>query len=111
MATTPGERVRALRLARGWTLEHLAGMCGLGAPALCLIETGRRNLNFRSAVVIGQALGAHPGDLMFGEREPGRGGHDYAVENAELRARLESVGRLLREAMALTVTEKGGAAA
>jgi transcriptional regulator with XRE-family HTH domain len=51
------QRIRSLRLARGWSLDALAGRCGLGPSTLSRIETGHRRIALDQLVPIAQALG------------------------------------------------------
>lgn len=52
-----GLRVRALRLARAWTLEHAAERMQLDFKHLQKIEAGQINLTLASLVRISQGLG------------------------------------------------------
>ena len=51
------QRIRGLRLARGWTLDALASRCYLSASTLSRIETGHRRIALDQLVPIAQALG------------------------------------------------------
>lgn len=51
------QRIRGLRLARGWTLDALAARCYLSASTLSRIETGHRRIALDQLVPIAQALG------------------------------------------------------
>ena len=51
------QRIRSLRLARGWSLENLAGRCGLGPSTLSRLETGHRRMALDQLVPIARALG------------------------------------------------------
>ncbi|WP_405218265.1 helix-turn-helix domain-containing protein [Agrococcus sp. Ld7] len=51
------QRVRALRLARGWTLETLASRAFVSISTLSRIETGQRRIALEQLVTIAQALG------------------------------------------------------
>ncbi|WP_018349978.1 helix-turn-helix domain-containing protein [Longispora albida] len=55
-AMTPGQRVRALRKARGLTQAGLAAQSGLSVTAVKFIENGRRNLSIDSARKLAPAL-------------------------------------------------------
>ncbi|GGU22509.1 transcriptional regulator [Streptomyces violascens] len=50
------KRIRALRLARGWSLEELAGRAGLSQSTLSRIENGQRRLALDSLVTLARAL-------------------------------------------------------
>ncbi|CAD5989273.1 helix-turn-helix domain-containing protein [Agreia sp. COWG] len=51
------QRIRSLRLARGWTLDALAARSFLSASTLSRIETGHRRIALDQLVPIAQALG------------------------------------------------------
>jgi HTH-type transcriptional regulator, competence development regulator len=74
-----GARIRAVRDARGLNLHELARLSGISAPALSLIENGKRDLRISSLHRIADALRISPGALLGGptaEREqetPGAG--------------------------------------
>lgn len=51
------QRIRGLRIARGWTLDALATRCYLSASTLSRIETGHRRIALDQLVPIAQALG------------------------------------------------------
>ncbi|OMH25996.1 XRE family transcriptional regulator [Tersicoccus phoenicis] len=50
------KRIRALRLAQGWSLEELAGRARLSQSTLSRIENGQRRLALDSLVTIARAL-------------------------------------------------------
>ncbi|MFI6055548.1 helix-turn-helix domain-containing protein [Streptomyces violascens] len=50
------KRIRALRLAQGWSLEELAGRAGLSQSTLSRIENGQRRLALDSLVTLARAL-------------------------------------------------------
>lgn len=66
-----GGRIRAARDAAGLKLEELARLSGLSAPALSLIETGKRDLRVTTLTRIATALRAAPGDLLAPRRDAG----------------------------------------
>ncbi len=51
------QRIRGLRLARGWSLDTLAARCFLSPSTLSRIETGHRRIALDQLVPIGRALG------------------------------------------------------
>lgn len=51
------QRIRALRQARGWTLETLAARSFVSISTLSRIETGQRRIALEQLVTIAQALG------------------------------------------------------
>jgi len=52
------QRIRALRLARGWSLDALAARCFLSPSTLSRLETGHRRIALDQLVPIARALGA-----------------------------------------------------
>lgn len=59
-----GGRIRKTREARGLSLHELARLSGISAPALSLIETGKRDLRVTSLYRIAGALRIPAGDLV-----------------------------------------------
>lgn len=57
-------RIRGLRLARGWSLDALAGRCRLSASTLSRIETGHRRISIDQLVPIARALGTSLDQLV-----------------------------------------------
>lgn len=51
------QRIRGLRLARGWSLDALAARCYLSPSTLSRIETGHRRIALDQLVPIARALG------------------------------------------------------
>lgn len=51
------QRVRGLRLARGWSLDALATRCHLSPSTLSRIETGQRRIDLDQLVSLARALG------------------------------------------------------
>ncbi|MEE4022026.1 XRE family transcriptional regulator [Gordonia sp. PKS22-38] len=51
------QRIRGLRLAKGWTLDSLAARCYLSSSTLSRIETGHRRVALDQLVPIARALG------------------------------------------------------
>lgn len=51
------QRIRGLRLARGWSLDALAARCYLSPSTLSRIETGHRRIALDQLMPIAQALG------------------------------------------------------
>jgi transcriptional regulator with XRE-family HTH domain len=58
------ERLRALRRARGWSLEQLAGVCGVSRSMLSEIERNKANPTVGVALAIARALGVSLGELV-----------------------------------------------
>ena len=61
------QRIRSLRLARGWTLDSLAARCDVSPSNLSRIETGRRRIALDQLVSLARALGTTLDQLV----EPG----------------------------------------
>ena len=53
-----GHRIRETRAAQGLSLEQLARLTGISAPALSLIETGKRDPRLTTLTRIADALRA-----------------------------------------------------
>lgn len=51
------QRIRGLRLARGWSLDSAAARCYLSPSTLSRIETGHRRIALDQLVPIARALG------------------------------------------------------
>lgn len=92
----PGERVRALRLARRMTQGTLAGD-DFTKGFISLVETGRTRMSLRAAEIIAGRLGTTVADLLAA----GPGG-DKAREVMLLRAEAELRAGRPAEALALT---------
>jgi HTH-type transcriptional regulator, competence development regulator len=59
-----GQRIRETRAAQGLSLEQLARLTGISAPALSLIETGKRDPRLTTLKRIADALRVPPATLM-----------------------------------------------
>ncbi|MHB1613850.1 MAG: helix-turn-helix domain-containing protein [Actinomycetes bacterium] len=66
VARTFGERLRALRRDRGWSLERLAEAAGLHWTYVGSVERGERNISLLNIVRLAAALGVDPSDLLVG---------------------------------------------
>lgn len=51
------QRIRSLRLARGWSLDALAARCHLSPSTLSRLETGHRRIALDQLVLLARALG------------------------------------------------------
>ncbi|MCL3859417.1 helix-turn-helix domain-containing protein [Actinotalea sp. K2] len=58
------QRIRGLRLARGWSLDALAARCFLSPSTLSRIETGHRRIALDQLVPIARALGTTIDELV-----------------------------------------------
>ena len=61
---TARRRLRALRQARGWTLDDLAARAHVGASTISRMETGQRRLAVDQLVTLARALGVTLDDLL-----------------------------------------------
>jgi transcriptional regulator with XRE-family HTH domain len=59
-----GERVRALRAARGLTQRELAGRVRISRPSIANVEAGRQNVGLRQLCALADALGVGVGELV-----------------------------------------------
>ncbi|MET4102684.1 transcriptional regulator with XRE-family HTH domain [Roseovarius sp. MBR-78] len=78
-----GYRIRETRAAQGLSLDQLARLTGISAPALSLIETGKRDPRLTTLKRIADALRVPPATLIAdgsGTAEPSAssssGGYD-----------------------------------
>lgn len=63
------QRIRALRVARGWSLDALSSRCLLGPSTLSRIETGDRRIALDQLVPIARALEVSIDDLVRSEED------------------------------------------
>ncbi|MDA8282378.1 MAG: helix-turn-helix transcriptional regulator [Actinomycetota bacterium] len=61
-----GDRLRARRRQRGWTLERLGEEAGLHWTYVGSVERGERNVSLVNIVRLAAALGVDPSDLVGG---------------------------------------------
>ena len=61
-----GQRVRELRVKRGWSQDQFAHECGMDRTYMGGIERGERNLALRNIERIANALGVTISHLMAG---------------------------------------------
>lgn len=59
-----GERVRALREAKGWTQQQFADQCGLHRTYIAGTERGERNLTILSLKKLADILRVSLADLL-----------------------------------------------
>lgn len=59
-----GPRLRAVRRARGWTLDDLASRAGLSASTLSRLESGKRQASLELLLPLTQQLGIGIDDLV-----------------------------------------------
>lgn len=73
-----GERLKSIRESRGLSQAQLAKLCGYSAASrIGNYELGERKISADDALVISEALGVSPAELMFGDRS------DQVVSNYE----------------------------
>ena len=51
-----GQRIRQLRLDKGWSQEDLADRAGLHRTYIGMVERGERNISLRNIAVLASAL-------------------------------------------------------
>jgi transcriptional regulator with XRE-family HTH domain len=61
-----GDRIRELRLKRGWSQEEFADICKLHRTYMGAIERGERNLTILSVLTVAQHLGLTLSQLLSG---------------------------------------------
>jgi DNA-binding XRE family transcriptional regulator/mannose-6-phosphate isomerase-like protein (cupin superfamily) len=64
-----GQRLRALRSARGWTLEELAERSGLSKPFLSRLESGSRQPSIAAVLTLARVYGVPMGSLFESQRD------------------------------------------
>lgn len=62
-----GQRARALRTERGYSLRELAVRSGVSARFLVQVESGTGNISVRKLLALARALGTTPAALLTGE--------------------------------------------
>ncbi len=82
-----GERLFALRSARGWTLEELAERSGLSKPYLSRLESGNRQPSIAAVLTLARVYGVPMGSL-FGPQQADEScivvrGKDAAVRHGD----------------------------
>ena len=71
LLTELGQRVRALRSARGLTLQELSERAQLSTRFLVQVEAGEGNISVRKLAGLAEALGTTPASLLTAPAEPG----------------------------------------
>lgn len=87
------QRIRGLRLARGWSLDVLAARCFLSPSTLSRLETGHRRIALDQLVPIARALGTTLDQLVEAvddedvvirpRRDEGRGTTTWTLTRAD----------------------------
>ena len=79
-----GRRLRALRADQDLTLEQLARLTGISAPALSLIETGKRDARLTTLAKIAAALRVPVRTLLEEPADAASTGSDVPAEGYDL---------------------------
>lgn len=66
-----GKRVHDLRVAKGWSQEEFAHICGVHRTYAGQIERGEKNLSFGNLLKISGALGVTGSELLSGLEDGG----------------------------------------
>ena len=61
-----GERVRKLRLKKGWSQEHFADVCGLHRTYVGAVERGEKNLTLSNLLILANTLKVTIAELFRG---------------------------------------------
>jgi ribosome-binding protein aMBF1 (putative translation factor) len=61
--STPGERIRAARNAKGLSTRQAAELAGMSQPNWTRLETGKHQATVDTLVAVADALGVKPSDL------------------------------------------------
>lgn len=80
-----GQRLRAVRKDRGWTLRVLAAKAGVHWTYLGQVERGERNVSLLTILRLSKALGVDAGVLLKGLRadmEPDAGAANESDESS-----------------------------
>lgn len=87
------QRIRSLRVARGWSLDDLAGRCFLSASTLSRIETGHRRIGLDQLTAIARTLGTSIDQLVEPDDD-----HDVVIRPVQDEARGMTIWMLTRDA-------------
>lgn len=60
-----GAAIRAERVGKGWSQEHLSFECGLHRTYIGAVERGEKNLTVKNLVKIARSLGIAASALML----------------------------------------------
>lgn len=98
-STPLGERLRALRSARGWSLERLASVCGVSRSMLSQIERGEANPTVVVALSIARALGITLDELVSPGEAPAavhviRAGEQASIYRSDEQVRIRTLSPL-----------------
>ncbi|MGE0218062.1 TetR family transcriptional regulator [Mycolicibacterium sp.] len=76
--TDVGQRIRALRGERGWSMRTLAGRLGVSPGTVCAIENGTTGVSVARLAELAEVFGMTPADLL----QPNRVTHPAAPMNS-----------------------------
>ncbi len=79
-----GQRIRAIRGAQGLNLNELARLTGISAPALSLIETGKRDPRLKTLAKIAAALRVSVAHLLEEGSNGGPGEGETSAQGYDL---------------------------
>jgi transcriptional regulator with XRE-family HTH domain len=69
LETVVRQRIRGLRVARGWSLDELAGRCLISPSTLSRIETGHRRIALDQVATIARVLGTTLDQLVASDAD------------------------------------------
>lgn len=61
-----GQKIRALRLAKGWTQTYLSIHAGVGRNYISDVELGKKEIGLRNLHLLAQSLDVKTADLVKG---------------------------------------------
>ena len=61
-----GQKIRKLRLTRGWTQTYLSVHAGVGRNYISDVELGKKEIGLRNLYLLAQSLGVTLEELMHG---------------------------------------------
>jgi len=61
-----GQRIRALRTAKGWTQTYLSVHAGVGRNYVSDVELGKKEIGLRNLQLLAQSLDLKTADLLKG---------------------------------------------
>lgn len=61
-----GQKIRALRTAKGWTQTYLSVHAGVGRNYVSDVELGKKEIGLRNLQVLAMSLGVKTAELLKG---------------------------------------------
>jgi transcriptional regulator with XRE-family HTH domain len=61
-----GQKIRTLRMAKGWTQTYLSIYAGVGRNYISDVELGKKEIGLRNLQLLAQSLGVKTADLLQG---------------------------------------------